>query len=392
MPFTPSLPIELWLQILQLAASSSSSYLGSNYTPFEVPGTLFTFDADLQAKRSIVSVCKLWKALATHMLYEDVIIRHGSSQLKDRLASADVAAPQEAELEAYGTFVRRMVLPYSHTATARPLHMSALDILQECPRLETLVRPPHRELFSNLLWEFPAPCVPLDGLKRLDWWHYNDAARTGGINSFQDVLHRTPNLRYLSIGGDLWITFTGGSSAVNLPELTTLRLCRMNMLFIPMLCRWYLPSLTNIIVGDISRGMDNLWDTFGPNVQLVEFGAHLRFIVEDHLTTTLSKCPQLKHLNYYAMFMAKCAFGGIHPSIHSIGLHARPCSFFEIGDDSTAQQLDAHMTLISGPAFPGLRQITLYGDWRPFQDTSQLLVMQKSVSSRGITVIFEEDF
>lgn len=328
----------------------------------------------------ISEVCASWKQLVGPLLYADVRIRHGRLQLKSTLAGSDTQEP-------CGKFVRRLVLPYSQTATPRAqAETFALDILKECTRLETIVRP-RRDQMDSLQWEFPAPDMTLESVTRLEWWHYNDAARTGGINSFQDVLRRTPNLRYLSIGGDLWLTFTGATSPVCLPHLTTLQLHRMNVLFFPLICRWEMPALTNVVVSASSQGIEGFWDTQGVNLQLVEFGDHLRFFVHDEMSLVLEKCPNLKTLQYYVFFMSKCQYLGRHSAITTVGLHAHPCSLFNPDDESTAQHVGAHLTFISA-SFPHIQQLHLYGDWTPFTNAPQFLDTYALLISRGVSVIF----
>jgi hypothetical protein len=387
MVFTPWLPTELWLIVFQLAASYPSPSISPVYVPFETPGILLALEEKLQARRSLVLVCKLWRTLATELLYEDVRIKPGTIYLKQSSVQGDGDGDSE---DVYGKFVRRAVLPYDLTATDRPQPIPALDILRRCSRLETLVRP-RRAHMDNLRWEFSAPSLTLCGLKRLDWWHYNDAARSGGINSFHHVLQLTPNLRYLSIGGDLWITFSG-AAPIHLPSLTTLRLGRMNMLFVHQICRWSLPSLTHLILdSSYGRGMEPLWKAFGANLQVVELGSDLRFAMEDHIAIILPKCPNLIQFNYYVMFTSKSTYSGLHPTITSIGLHCHPCGLFQDGDQVAVEHIIAHLSIVSSATFPGLQRLFLYGDWKPFRSFPEFLDMETTISMEGVAIVHEQN-
>jgi hypothetical protein len=286
----------------------------------------------------------------------------------------------------FGNFVRRAVLPYNQTVSNSQQSLNAIDILKECPQLETLVRP-RRDVLDNLLWEFPTPDISLPSLKRLEWWHYNDAARAGGINSFQVVLQGTPSLKYLSIGGELWITHCG--TTVHLPRLTTLRLCRMNTLFVQLVSRWSLPSLSHVIAQDNGHMLENIWNAFGPQLQVVEFGAHIRFYLEDQISHVLPKCPNLKQLNYYVMFTIKPEINTPHPSVTSVRLNSHPCGLIDLGKE-TILQVDAHLKFICSPVFPKLQELILYGDWRSIKESPEFLHAEQSMISRGISIVFEQ--
>jgi hypothetical protein len=142
-------------------------------------------------------------------------------------------------------------LLYTNTARTTIQPLFSVAILKRCPELEVLVRPAP-ESVGNLCFEFRAEGLPLTSLKRLEWWYINDAARSGGINSLDGVLSGTPNLQYLSIGGELR-TCQLQLKVPHLPLLSTLRLQWMNGLFVRQLCWWSLPTLAHVVVDSSLR-------------------------------------------------------------------------------------------------------------------------------------------
>ena len=184
--------------------------------------TVDSIDRDSVAvKRTLVRVCKLWHELARDLLFEDITISRDALALRRALhARGD---------QKYKRIQRACIPYYSCTPYTSNDLQTVADMLHACPDLEILARPKssHAEVMT---FDFPAAdCPTLPSLKRLDWWHYNEAARSGGVNALTDVIRAAPNLRYLSIGGDLWLNLMQRGS-LTLPSLTTLRIRRMNVL------------------------------------------------------------------------------------------------------------------------------------------------------------------
>lgn len=345
------LPPELWLEVLRWTTCTCCDWLyTTKYQPFETTGGYEMLNQSLRMKAVVVRVCRQWRALAVDMLYEDLRIRHGERTLAGVLESC----------KDRGRWVRRAELPYTSTVTTtadRPL--PCIAILQRCPELEVLVRPAP-EPFDSLRFDFLAEGLSLTSLKRLEWWNISEAARSGGINSLDHVLSCTPNLQYLLVGGNLQIGQLQPSRSLD--SLTTLRLRWMNYLFIRQICRWSLPALAHIIVDNShsSSALEILWETFGSQIQIVEFGKHLRFYIEDHLTSVLRDCPMLQELNYYIHFTAPPRPPIVHPSLRSVRLH---CQANYMVSELDWQRLSHHFSLFSGPSLPSLRRIILYGEW-----------------------------
>lgn len=259
----PYLPLELWLDILRWATISRStrSFRATEYSPFQSDSSSEYIDEEaILTKRAIVCVCKQWRYLVKDLLLEDVIITRGGTTLRKALQIRE-----EGEEEDGFRRVRRACLPYSSCTPYDSDLRIATDLIKSCPQLEILVRP-FRPRAEEMRFEIHADdCPSLDSLKRLDWWHYNDAARSGGFNSLADVLHAAPNLQYLTLSGDLWLSLMH-RAPIELQCLTTLRLRRMNILFLQQVCRWHLPALRYLVIDTYTstpRLLEGIWETFG---------------------------------------------------------------------------------------------------------------------------------
>ena len=209
-----------------------------------------------------------------------------------------------------------------------------------------------------------------------------------------DVLLAAPNLQYLSIGGDLLLSLMQHLS-IELPSVTTIRLRRMNMLFIQQICRWRLPALAHVIIDTISNvnALETFWEVFGPQIRTMELGQSLKYYISDSLSFFLPGCPNLEQLNYYLHFTVKpypltCQY----PSLSIIGVHAHPTSFFPVGSSSYWEQLNEHFRMYSSPCFPALKAIELYGDWGPvLNDDSRSSWLIGSLQDRGYRVEWIRD-
>lgn len=342
------LPPEIWLEVFRWATYASSDGLyTTRYQPFQTSRNYETLDESLKVKAVVVRVCRQWRALAVDMLFEDLRIRHGEQTLADALESC----------EERGSWVRRAELPYTNTITTTLRPMPSVAILKRCPELEILVRPAPGPL-DNLRFEFCAEDLPLTSLKRLEWWYNDEAARSGGINSLDDVLSCTPNLQYLSVGGQMM----GRLRTHHLPSLTILHLRRTNGLFIRQITRWALPALTHVVADNsqCNSVLEMLWETFGSQIRTLELGKHVRFYVEDHITSILRNCHTLQELNYHVHFTAPPRSAIVHSSLHTVRLHGQTnylCS------DGVWEHLSHHFALFCGPSLPSLRRIVLHGDW-----------------------------
>jgi hypothetical protein len=372
-----SLPPELWLSIIRWATCSQPGFDGATFEPFVASSARINKgEADaLTVKYAVVQVCRLWRDLALSILYEDVRVRHGAHALAEVLGDGQL-----------GRCARRLELPYHHTSTATPKSSDlALQILQFCPGLETLVRPFMQGPPDAVRFEFPTHSHPFPNLKRLEWWHYNHATRSGGINSLTDVLNYSPNLQYLAVGGELWMSSAKPTFHVlHLPALTTLCVRRINLPFIHEICRWQLPSLAHVIL-DFPLDQDALeaiWEVFGSRLCTVEFGMHLGFLLSDQISLFLRCCPQVKTFHYFVYFTSPPPVF-THPcALQCICLHAHPCHMFPDSDQFPMR----HLSFLSQSSFPELRRIILYGNWGNIVPESCFKDFVQTMNCRGCLV------
>ncbi|EKM55156.1 uncharacterized protein PHACADRAFT_255580, partial [Phanerochaete carnosa HHB-10118-sp] len=217
----PTLPVELWLCIFRWATLSRSTLSNcvTDYIPFQAGDPDGVDREAVAVKRTLVRVCKLWTELTRDLLYEDITVRDAPAVQR---ALHTGGAGEERFRK-----VRRACLPYS-SCTPYSAHniAAAAAFLHRCSELEVLCRPSTMRA-EVMIFDYPAAeCPSLRSLRRLDWWHINEAARSGGVNTLTEVIRAAPRLRYLSLGGDLWLNLME-RQPLALPHLTTLRIRRI---------------------------------------------------------------------------------------------------------------------------------------------------------------------
>ncbi|KAF9469752.1 hypothetical protein BDZ94DRAFT_1151313 [Collybia nuda] len=372
------LPPEIWLSILRWATISDMghSYFTASYSPFQ-PTTNDAQDSVLAVKTTLTLVCREWKYLMTEFLYEDLKLLRGASALKNILYQNND----------YGKWVRRVVLPYSSTVTSPGKPPPSIDILRVCQNLEILVRP--RLVTSDFLqFQFDAEEIPITSLRRLDWWHHGEADRTGGINSLGCVLQSSPKLEYLSIGGVIGNNRIRMDGPICLHSLQTLRLQGSNGLLLHfILTQWSLPILAHIVLDSppFSDGLEKLWGKFSPQLRTIEFGKHVRFLMNDFLASCLRDCPNLTEINYYLFFTSFPALDNTHTSLVTIGLHASVNPMLQDGE-SVCAHIEQHFERLTKIGFPSLKKIVLYGEWRGIIAHPRLASMWKRLYEQGFVV------
>ncbi|THH20976.1 hypothetical protein EUX98_g8473 [Antrodiella citrinella] len=386
------LPPELWLIIFRHATVTrfTASLSSTTYIPFLSISESIVIDEALQTKYVIIRVCRLWRDLAIDLLYEDVVVlREYATGLRGALedhAATDIG---------HRSRVRRVCLPYSSTvpqmATAYPTDV--LGILKDCPSLEVLVRPNliYGSRGEAQLFEYQAEeCPPLNSLKRVDWSHRNDAARTGGINSLADVLLAAPNVTFLSIEGQVGLNLMRPNSTVVLNALTTLHFRHVNMLFTLLITKWQLPSLRHIILDgctDIYM-LQSIAQSFGHQIQTLELGKSLKFYANDALHPVLESCPVLEEISYYVCFTkVPDSLPKPHRSLHTVRLHSAINLLLLVDEDMYWSHVDAHFhTFCSTTSYPTLSRVVLYGSWSPILDHLQNLPGMQKLKKRGCIV------
>jgi hypothetical protein len=379
-PLDLMLPPELWINVFRWATFPPDGYPAPYYEPFHVPA-LEAFDEPLKTKRALVQVCRLWRALATTFLYEDVRMRHDSENLRTVLA----------ESHSLGRFVHRLELPYALTATEKPgdTH-DVVQILGSCPSLKTLVRPFFQALPYSVRYDFPAEIVSLSSLTRLEWWHYNNAARSGGINSLMDVLRNAPSLQFLALGGEFWMNSMHLNSPIRLPALTTLRLRRVNPLFVWQIRRWELPSLVHIVADFPADhgGLEELWLQFGDQLCTVEFGRNIAFHMTDQISAFLRGCAGVKVFNYFINFTAPPVESLLveQSSLQCVGIHAFPCGIL----NDNWRHLNRHFEFLSSRFLPALKRIVLHGNWQQIVKDSRISPALDRLTQKGCAILFAD--
>jgi hypothetical protein len=388
------LPRELWLDVFRWATLSPQTLAlhAFAYSPFQSESTSSWADKEVIAtKCALVHVCREWRYLARFLLLEDIILANGGAMLKYALQLEGLSPDQSHEGSKSVWHIRRVCLPYSSCTPWHTDLKGAVDIMKLCPRLEVLVRP-YRQHAEEMRFDICAEdCPSLTSLKRLDWWHYNDAARTGGFNSLPDVLRMAPNLQYLTLTGDLWLTLMHRESIV-LPKLTVLRLRRLNVLFLQEICLWSLPSLRHILLDtypSTPSQIEGLWQTFGDQIQVVELGKNLKFYVLDLITHILSHCRKLQDLNYYVQFTATPRpFEERHLHVTTVRLHAAPNEFVARGSVAFWEHVEEHVRAFQKPYFPALKNFVLHGDWKEYLRDPAFARMVAIIKSRDCSLEF----
>jgi hypothetical protein len=295
--------------------------------------------------------------------------------------------------------VQRAILPYTSTVTESPRPIPSTEILSLYPNLEVLVRPLYRPSpFRSLRFDFDATCPPLLSLKRLDWWNHAEAARSGGINSLTTVLAAAPNLEYLFVGvaRPNFTPFHGlGAARISLPRLRTLRLSMASALLIRhIVVRWSLTALDRLVVDSplAAGGMDMLWEVLGPQLKVVEFGKHVRFLLEYHLTSCLGRCPSLREINYYLFTTVPPEMDAeqetaVYPSVTSIGIHMAEIPFLEDVQDEW-EHMERHFDAFASGMFPNLRHLRIFGMQERVLTHERFSAMHQRLSDRGCILEF----
>ena len=260
--------------------------------------------------------------------------------------------------------------------------MQSVEILKLCPHIHTLLRP--RLTFSDALrfrFEYETDGVALPALQHLEWWHYSDAERSGGINSLNSVLRGAPNISYLFVGGmlafsRLWL------QVGTYPRLQTLRLGTINGLFLhQIVSSWSLPSLTNVVLDSplMQSGWGSIWNAFGRHLKIIEFGKNLRFFSGDQLSPCLNGCPGLEQLNFYLYFTAPAENIQPHTSLTTIRLHAAVNDLLSNADDIVVELIDRHFKFLCGSDLPALRRVILHGDWHSILHHSRFISIREKL-------------
>ncbi|KZV74859.1 hypothetical protein PENSPDRAFT_647633 [Peniophora sp. CONT] len=392
---SPTLPPELWVHVFGFVNSGPEAR--ADYIPFEA-GILSDdvgkrVKANLRDRLSLISVCKLWYRLGKPTLYHDVIVRGESSALADVLSAKSTG---DSDLP-FGGCVRSLELPFIQTTTSNAGPYTSETILGSCAHLERLTRPPSSstEVFG-LQFEFPMPITQLPALRRLDWWHNNFAYRTGGINALPDVLKVAPNLKYLSLGGEM-LPNTAMPAPLSLPHLQTLRVRGINPIYVRQLRNWDAPALRTIILESLTHPytFPLLWDTIPANqIENVELGAHLHFLARDYIALVISGCSNLRELSYRIFFAAEPKWGDAEPHKHLTRVRWQAFANQTMPVESVWYWIWIHANaFMNRTLFPTLEEIVLHGEeWSTLGNelepaaVDEMKRLKKELNEKGITL------
>jgi len=106
-------------------------------------------------------------------------------------------------------------------------------------------------------------------------------------------------------------------------------------------------------------------ETYGHQLETIELGRHVRFLMADNIMASLKACPGLKELNFHIFFTfaPKCDDGYEHSGIETIGLHPAVNSMM-LNGLMLFDLLNQHFAFLASGALPNLRRIVLHGEWR----------------------------
>ena len=362
------LPPELWALILQFALPPRISF-HAEHLPFEDTHAPSITSRD---RLSFSLVSRYWNSIITSLGIDSIAL----------IGDIDTESLLKYLLDdGKGVYVRRVVLPFARTV--KSTIKSTVEILAACPRIATLIRPERQH--DEYRWSFRAACPRFDSLTRLEWWHYSDAHRSGGINLFYDVFDNAPNLEYLAIAGQ-WnpdLLASKRARKVHLPRLETLRLGRLSTSLTREIQRWSLPAMFHVIS---EFGLYETGEGFRSQIRTLEFVADMRFYNEDRIGDILPLCLGLKEIHYYVVFTCLPAVrvqDQAFRAVETIGLHAKRNPSWTPVD--LGGHLNNHLEFVTGPMFPNIRTLVLYGDWDGLLAGVPLL--EPSILLSKITVI-----
>lgn len=428
------LPQELWLHIFRLATSNAQYYDAElDYAAFQaipISDITDTIQASLDVKRTLLLVCKAWRAIALEIVYEVVRISHGTARLRielDRSRDDAVLArgqvgdpPSESTAQVpstYGHWVKRIEIgPIIFDFD--PLNPDQIpELLKRCPRVETIVRT-HVPVYR------PRPNLPLSrvrntegnsfpslpSLKRIDWAFagYGPCPRNGLYGRFgllHDLLRASPNLRYLSFSNPdpqipWWSDrFDDPPLPTTLSSLNTLR-WESSMPTTSLTgvfgTHWLVPNLTNLVTHPFASELHiGILQPLGAQLQVVEFldsrdGTYAYSDVLLHQVLRL--CPDLRELCIYVSKASPFRFRDA--TLSSNPHRSLECVRFCLGDpdpadaQSLAEHVRSHfqMLVVHSHVFPALRRVVFDGRSNEIQTSRFLRPLEEMLRAIGCTL------
>lgn len=401
MPFTPSLPREIWIKTFRIA-NASRDIQQFDYQPFSNPTSTYTEDRRIllstaSVRLTLVLVCKLWRSLANELIYEEIRTSFPGEALKDALEKR--GKETEAD-EGYGRLVRLVELPREYRY--------AFEILKHLPRLETIViagspADSHREstVFTPGPLPDPTPYHEMPYLKRIDW--RSDRISGPRLDFLDDLLRRSPALRYLSLIGEDHFTSPRMSFPVVLPTLETLHLVNFQSRFRirSMITKWSLPSLVHLIVDlfhlNAQEGVLSLLESFGATLHTVELGTRLPAFKEvDHVSNILANCPNICELCLSIDFFALHPnASGASSSLNTVRFYPSSyplVDFAHLDTDSIEVVVEKAFRQLFCLYLPALQRIVLHGEWRLWAidiNSERLRSCRQTIRDRHLALCLE---
>ncbi|TFK71271.1 hypothetical protein BDN72DRAFT_837861 [Pluteus cervinus] len=236
MPEPLAFPPEIWLQVFRLVTTPQEADLETHYVPFRaipMQERPIHYQPALNARRTLVLVCKEWRQWVNDHMYHMIRIEGGSKSLREALG-----VPPPGELAPYASGPNRResvndLVKIVEISTAfydfdpfNPLGVA--EIVQACPKAEVLIRPyagfSRNHVFCRPRYPVPHHSDPnpqrfpqLASVRRLDWWPATSGPYTshpsnrhgGGGGYLADLLPNLPNLEYLTAGFSEHTSFMG---------------------------------------------------------------------------------------------------------------------------------------------------------------------------------------
>ncbi|KAJ7769445.1 hypothetical protein B0H16DRAFT_1715903 [Mycena metata] len=277
---TKEIPPEILLAIFRLALLPSWKITpGTSAPPFPYP----VWSVDIDTKRSLLKVCKIWYNAGLEFLYENVVL----AEIGQILVFVDTL---EARPE-LGAFVHSINLCYKVFRGYQDVHDEAVKkIFQFCPGVTHFVFHPHDHLRASL----PAVGFSITTLDLGDCVPYGVSLRA--LNPLCETL--------TSLSVALPWQFTD-HSPLNFVRLANLRLCVGMQCFFPAQY-WTLPCLQRLsfrhspILGSLPPDLELVSDVLsvcGSTLKRLRISDILRSVM-CRLTVqdVLNQCPVLEHL------------------------------------------------------------------------------------------------
>lgn len=386
-PPSPSLPPELWVYIIRLAAPF---FIVSDYIPFEEQRIPQHNDV-LREKCTLALVCKSWNRMVSLMLAEDIrFVRPREPYLESFVFGSPTVEPR-------GHHTRRLQLAYSYIPGLGGRIDSIASLLSSCPNVECLHRPypsteypTHHPSFTNI--------PQLQNLTRVDWFcvahgtNHNDPTYTAtALHSLVDIVNHSPNLRYLSISGK-------GSSwpVVPLahPNIQTLRVGSLPGNLDVCIAEWRFPLLSHLILEHLPTECIRI---FSQQVHTVEFAPRL-FLRRDEsiLLLNLNAKPKIRRINFSILFFPQArSWHGKYRHVREIGLDLRLTEVFgQQGQRSLWTTIKGQFSWLSsceGHGFVNVDLVELHGDWSRWEEEEEFSNFKVMLKAKGTKLRYLRD-